>query len=262
MLEVRSVSKRFGGLQAVSGASLDISEGKITSLIGPNGAGKTTLFALISGFIGPDAGSIRFDGEDITGMRPHAVCQRGLVRTFQVVRPFANLSVRENIAVGAHTRLRKRSHALAKAEEVAALVGMKDMLDQSAGALTISGRKRLELARALATEPRLLLLDEVMAGLNATEVKEIVDVVRDILNAGVTILLIEHVMQAVMSLSDTTYVLNNGEMIAHGPPREITRDPQVIEAYLGQGAAKRIAQAEGNAVEDAPENPPEGGSDA
>ena len=244
MLEIKTLSKSFGGLKAVSQASLNVPEGKIVSLIGPNGAGKTTLFALISGFLEPDEGSVVFNGIDITGQRPHSICQQGLVRTFQVVQPFANLSVRENIAVGAHTRIAKRAHALDRAAEVAAMVGMEGMLEQSAGSLTISGRKRLELARALATDPKLLLLDEVMAGLNATEIHEIVDVVRGIRDSGVTIFLIEHVMQAVMSLSDYTYVLNHGAMIADGEPRAVTREPEVIEAYLGHGAAARIAAME------------------
>ena len=244
MLEIRTLSKSFGGLKAVSQASLNVPKGKIVSLIGPNGAGKTTLFALMSGFLTPDEGSVFFNGIDITDQRPHVICQQGLVRTFQVVQPFANLSVRENIAVGAHTRIAKRAHALDKATEVAAMVGMEGMLDKSAGSLTIAGRKRLELARALATEPKLLLLDEVMAGLNATEIHEIVDVVRGIRDRGVTIFLIEHVMQAVMSLSDYTYVLNYGAMIADGEPRAVTREPQVIEAYLGHGAAARIAAME------------------
>ena len=245
MLEVRGVSKTFGGLRAVSDASLAVPEGKIVSLIGPNGAGKTTLFALISGFLVPDSGEIIFAGADIKSMPPHAICQQGLVRTFQVVQPFASLSVRENIAVGAHTRIANRKQALAKATKVAALVGMEAMLDQSAGDLTIAGRKRLELARALATEPKLLLLDEVMAGLNATEIQELVPVVRSIRDSGVTIFLIEHVMQAVMSLSDYTYVLNQGVMIAEGAPKEVTSSPQVIEAYLGRGAAERIAKSGG-----------------
>lgn len=244
MLEVQSISKSFGGLKAVNKATLNVESGQIVSLIGPNGAGKTTLFGLISGFLKPNEGRVLFEGSDITGQRPHYICQLGLVRTFQVVQPFANLNVVENIAVGAHTRLSKRSDALAKATEVAKIVGMSDMLEQSAGDLTIAGRKRLELARALATEPQLLLLDEVMAGLNATEIADLVIVIRQIRDSGVTILLIEHVMQAVMSLSDYTYVLNHGAMIANGRPLEVMSEPHVIEAYLGHGAAKRLAKME------------------
>lgn len=244
MLEVRALGKRFGGLQAVADASLRVGEGQIVSLIGPNGAGKTTLFALISGFLKPDSGTVAFQGREITGLRPHEICRHGVVRTFQVVQPFPNLTVRENIAVGAHTRIRKRRAALEKAGAVAARLGMGGMLDQTAASLTVAGRKRLELARALATDPSLLLLDEVMAGLNATEVSEIVKVVRGIRDSGVTILLIEHVMQAVMSLSDRGYVLNNGCIIAEGTPAEITRAPEVIEAYLGHGASERIAALE------------------
>lgn len=256
MLEVRALSKTFGGLKAVDNVDLRVGEGEIVSLIGPNGAGKTTLFAMISGFLAPDQGSdlaadrgsVLYQGRELVGQRPHAICRWGVVRTFQVVQPFANLSVRENIAVGAHTRIRARGAALERAGAVARQLGMGAMLDQPAGALTVAGRKRLELARALATAPRLLLLDEVMAGLTPTEVAEVVELVRDIRATGVTIFLIEHVMQAVMSLSDRTYVLNQGRLIAEGTPAEIAAAPEVIEAYLGHGAAARLAvQGGGNA---------------
>ncbi len=247
MLEVRAATKRFGGLVAVDDASLSVAEGKIVSLIGPNGAGKTTLFAMISGFLTPDSGSIKFRGEDITGLTPHAICRRGLVRTFQLVQPFANLTVRDNIAVGAHNRLRRRRDALKRAGEVAERLGMSAQLDQPAAALTVASRKRLELARALATGPTLLLLDEVMAGLNATEIEEIAGVIRGIRDSGVTIFLIEHVMQAVMSLSDHTWVLNDGRLIGQGRPGEVAADPQVIEAYLGHGAGSRFALGGGHA---------------
>ena len=241
MLDVTGVTKRFGGLVAVADASLSVREGAIVGLIGPNGAGKTTLFACIAGFQTPDAGTIAFQGAAITGHPPHEICRRGIARTFQIVQPFAGLSVRDNIAVGAHLRHRSRRDALAAADAVAERVDLDRLLDRPAASLTVAGRKRLELARALATEPRLLLLDEVMAGLNPTEIAEIVPVIRAIRASGVTVLLIEHVMQAVMNLSDEIYVLNQGRMIAHGAPAALVRDPLVIEAYLGHGAGARLA---------------------
>jgi branched-chain amino acid transport system ATP-binding protein len=240
MLEVRDLGKRFGGIAAVDGASLDVAQGEIVALIGPNGAGKTTLFAAITGFVPPDTGHVRFLGETITGLPPHVICARGMVRTFQIVQPFGALTVRENIAVGAHLHHPRRKEALARAEQVAAQVGLDKRLDQPAATLTVAGRKRLELARALATEPKLLLLDEVMAGLNPAEISEIVPVVRAIRDSGVTVMLIEHVMQAVVSLSDRAYVLNNGRIIASGTTAEVASDPNVIEAYLGHGAAERV----------------------
>ncbi|MBU8872719.1 ABC transporter ATP-binding protein [Reyranella sp. MMS21-HV4-11] len=238
MLEVREVSKSFGGLKAVDRASLDVARGEIVGLIGPNGAGKTTLFAAIAGFHRPDAGTVSFEGRPITGLAPHRICAAGMVRTFQITQPFAGISVRENIMVGAYLHTADRRLAAREAEAVAALVGMKDQLDQRGADLTVAGRKRLELARALATGPRLLLLDEVMAGLNPTEIVEIVGVIRNIREAGVTILLIEHVMQAVTSLAERVYVLNQGRMIAEGTPAAIADNEEVIEAYLGHGAAK------------------------
>lgn len=238
MLEVREISKSFGGLKAVDRASLDVAPGEIVGLIGPNGAGKTTLFATIAGFHRPDAGTVSFEGKPITGLAPHRVCAAGMVRTFQITQPFAGISVRENIMVGAYFRTADRRLAAREAETVATLVGMNDQLDQRGADLTVAGRKRLELARALATGPRLLLLDEVMAGLNPTEIVEIVGVIKNIRAAGVTILLIEHVMQAVTSLAERVYVLNQGRMIAEGTPAAIADNALVIEAYLGHGAAK------------------------
>ncbi|MBY0324891.1 MAG: ABC transporter ATP-binding protein [Reyranella sp.] len=238
MLEVRELSKSFGGLKAVDQASLDVRQGEIVGLIGPNGAGKTTLFAAIAGFHKPDAGRVAFNGQDITGLAPHRICSAGMVRTFQITQPFAKISVRENIMVGAYLHTADRKVAEHEAEAVAGMVGMAGQLDQKGADLTVAGRKRLELARALATGPRLLLLDEVMAGLNPTEITEIVQVIRDIRDSGITILLIEHVMQAVTSLAERVYVLNQGRMIAEGTPAAIADNPQVVEAYLGHGAAK------------------------
>jgi branched-chain amino acid transport system ATP-binding protein len=239
LLEVVAVRKRFGGLQAVSGASLDVAPGEIVGLIGPNGAGKTTLFHLISGFIAPDDGDVRFDGASTRGLRPHQVCRRGLARTFQIVKPFQGLTILENVRVGALARTPSFSDATRKAREVLALVGLADRAARVAGGLTLSDRKRLELARALATEPRLLLLDEVMAGLTSVETERMIELCRTINAQGIAVLLIEHVMRAVMTLSRRIVVLNQGAVIASGPPGEIARDPRVVEAYLGEAAADR-----------------------
>jgi len=238
MLEVEGLSKTFGGLKAVDAASLQVKAGEIVGLIGPNGAGKTTLFASIAGFHRPDGGRIAFEGHDITGLPPHRICAAGMVRTFQITQPFGKISVRENIMVGAYFRTARRAEAERTAEAIAAQVGMTDQLDQRGNDLTVAGRKRLELARALATGPRLLLLDEVMAGLNPTEIVEIIQVIQAIRASGVTVLLIEHVMQAVTSLAERVYVLNQGRMIAEGTPAAIAENQQVVEAYLGHGAAK------------------------
>ena len=238
MLEVSGISKSFGGLQAVSEASLKVSDGSIVSLIGPNGAGKTTLFAIISGFLKADSGTVNLYGDALGGLKPFQVCQMGMVRTFQITQPFAKLSILENIMIGAYARIQNPEDAAQEAYKVAERVGIRVPLESSAADLNVAGRKRLELARALATQPKILLLDEVMAGLNPTEVEEILKVIREIRNSRITIFLIEHVMQAVMSLSDYTYVLNNGRLIASGTPKQVAADPQVIEAYLGQGASK------------------------
>lgn len=240
MLETRNLTISFGGLRAVDDVTLKVPEGGICSLIGPNGAGKTTFFALISGFLQPDTGSVHFMNGDVTGQKPFRIARAGMVRTFQIVKPFAGQTVRNNIAVGAHLHLGNRAQALEKAETVANAVGLGDRLDQDAADLTVAGRKRLELARALATDPKLLLLDEVMAGLNPSEIRDVIPVIRTIRDQGVTILLIEHVMQAVMELSDHTWVLSQGKLIANGPPREIAANPAVIEAYLGHGMAERL----------------------
>jgi branched-chain amino acid transport system ATP-binding protein len=241
-LEVDRVSKRFGGLLAVSEASFAVAEGSITGLIGPNGAGKTTLFAIVSGFEPPTSGQVRWRGQPITGRPPHRLAEAGIARTFQIVQPFAGLTVRENIAVGAFLRHRRRADALSAAEQVAARVGLSAELDKPAAALTVAGRKRVELAKALATAPRLLLLDEVLAGLNPSEVRDIVPVVRAIRDGGVTVLMIEHVMQAVMNLCESVHVLAQGRIIASGTPAEVVAAPAVIEAYLGHGAAARLAR--------------------
>jgi branched-chain amino acid transport system ATP-binding protein len=240
VLEAEGVVKRFGGLVAVGGAALRVRQGETVALIGPNGAGKTTLFAILAGFERPDEGRVTFEGARIERLTPHAIARRGLVRTFQIVQPFAGLTVRENIAVGAHLHLASRGAALAAAEEVAARVGLADRLDEPAQALTIAGRKRLELARALATRPKLLLLDEVMAGLNPAEMDAILAIVRAIRADGVTILLTEHVMEAVTRLAERVYVLSQGRIIAQGAPEQVIADPAVIEAYLGHGAAERL----------------------
>lgn len=243
MLEVCGLCISFGGLKAVEDVSLLLKQDAIASLIGPNGAGKSTLFALVSGFLKPARGTVRFLGEDITGLPPHEICRRGMVRTFQIVQPFAAQTVRENVAVGAHLHHRSRREALARADAVATRVGLAGQLDKLASSLTIAGRKRLELARALAAEPRLLLLDEVLAGLNPQEINEMLPVIRAIRDSGITVLMIEHVMQAVMNLSEYTWVLNYGSLIAQGTPAEISNNLQVIEAYLGRGTAERLRRA-------------------
>jgi branched-chain amino acid transport system ATP-binding protein len=234
LLAARGLSKRFGGLQAVAGLDLSVAPGEMLGLIGPNGAGKTTVFNLLSGFLAPDGGEIVFAGRSIAGLPPHAICRLGLARTFQIVRPFPRMTVLENVRVGALARFPRASAALTQAREVVARVGLGTRERVAAGALTLADRKRLELARALATGPSLLLLDEVMAGLNPTEIEAIIQLIRSIHDSGVSILLIEHNMRAVMALSHRIVVLSFGERIAEGAPAEIANHPRVVEAYLGE----------------------------
>jgi branched-chain amino acid transport system ATP-binding protein len=243
LLHIDRVFKRFGGLLAVDNASLAVPAGRITALIGPNGAGKTTLFSIISGFLRPSEGRVFYRGSDITGMPPHLLARRGIARTFQIVQPFAGLTVHENIAVGAHLSRRSRADALDAAVEVASTVGLRDLLGRPAASLTIAGRKRLEVARALATNPEVLLLDEVLAGLNPGELATMVPIIRGIAGRGITILMIEHVMQAVMSLAEYVFVLAEGRVIAEGAPPVVVGNARVVEAYLGQGAAARLSAA-------------------
>jgi branched-chain amino acid transport system ATP-binding protein len=235
LLRVVNLSKSFRGLRAVKDASLELSGGRINALIGPNGAGKTTIFNLIAGVYAPDAGEIHFDGRRIDGLRPDQICAAGIGRTFQIVKPFAGLSVLDNVIVGG--LLRERSTAAARALSLTILekLGLGAKAGLPAASLTLPDRKRLEVARALATRPRLLLLDEVMAGLRPTECDQMVAVFREINRAeGLTILLIEHVMRAVMALAAHIGVLHHGEVIARGTPDEVVRNPAVLECYLGE----------------------------
>jgi branched-chain amino acid transport system ATP-binding protein len=236
-LELAHLSKRFSGLRAVEDVSFAVPEGTVVGLIGPNGAGKTTCFNLVAGVYRPDAGEVRLDGKRIDGWRPDQICRAGVGRTFQLVKPFAGLSVMENVIVGALNASAGVREAREKSRRIIEQLGLAAKRDQAASSLTLPERKCLEVARALATGPRILLLDEVMAGLRPTEMDHMVSLFRE-LNAklGLTILLIEHVMRAVMALSSRIVVLNHGEVIAAGTPAEVTRDPAVLECYLGEEA--------------------------
>jgi len=234
VLTVENISKSFRGLKAVSNASFEIPEGTINALIGPNGAGKTTIFNIIAGIFPPDSGSISFGGRPVHGLRPHEICAAGIGRTFQIVKPFAGLTVLENVMVGGFLRESTTEGARAVAMQVLERLQLAPKRDLPASALTLPDRKRLEVARALATRPTLLLLDEVMAGLRPTECDQMVEVFRGLNREGLTILLIEHVMRAVMALARYVGVLHHGEVIARGTPQEIVRNPAVLESYLGE----------------------------
>jgi branched-chain amino acid transport system ATP-binding protein len=232
-LAVRALRKDFGGVLAVEDVGFDVAEGEILGLIGPNGAGKTTLFNLVSGYLRPTRGSVALFGRDVTGLAPFALARLGVSRTFQVVRPFPRLSVLENVMVGSFLRHRRAKDAEARALEVLALLGMEPLADAPASALTLAARKRLEIAKALALSPRLLLLDEVVAGLNPSEVTATIDVIRRIQQGRVTIVIVEHILRVIMGLSDRVVVLDHGRKLAEGTPAQVAANPEVIAAYLG-----------------------------
>lgn len=236
LLEVHNITKRFGGLVAVNDLSLSVNQGEILGMIGPNGAGKTTAFNMISGYYQADEGKVIFDGKDITKLRPDQVCKLGLARTFQVVKPFPHLSVLDNVIVGAYNRTNDKQTARQKAREILEFLGMGNMTGQLAGGLSVAGRKRLEIAKVLATEPKMILLDEAMAGLRPKETDEIIELVRQISQQGVALLLVEHVMKVIMSLADRIVVIHHGEKIAEGEPQAVVQDKAVIDAYLGEEA--------------------------
>jgi branched-chain amino acid transport system permease protein len=234
LLEVSGLSKSFGGLRAVQDVSLSVREGQIFGIIGPNGAGKTTFFNLLNGIIAPDAGRVVFDGQDITGLASNRICARGIGRTFQVMRPFPRLSVLDNVVIGAYVAARSDEEAYALAREALERVGLADDKDLIAGGLTTRQLRLLELARALAGRPRLLLLDETLAGLGADAVEEMLGVIRRLADEGITVVIIEHTMHAMVRLADHFLVLDHGAVLAEGSPEKVTREPAVIEAYLGK----------------------------
>jgi branched-chain amino acid transport system ATP-binding protein len=237
LLNVEDLTKTFGGLHAVEDVSFQIRQGEIIGLIGPNGAGKTTIFNLISGYHPPTRGRIAFNGRDITGRRPYELARLGIGRTFQVVKPFPGLTVLENVLIAAFARHPKRADAEQQAWQILENTGLADRAGVSAASLTLAGRKRLEISKALALEPQLLLLDEVVAGLNPTEADQTIKLILQLRDRGISILIVEHIMRVIMNISDSILVLNFGRQIAMGKPAEVTQNPEVVKAYLGEEAA-------------------------
>ena len=237
LLEVKGIAKRYGGVQAVKDVSFNLARGEILGLLGPNGAGKTTAFNMIAGFVPADSGRIRLDGRDITGKRPWDVCKSGLARTFQLSKPFGGMTTRENLIVGALVKTNDRKYSVERADELLEFLGMRDIADVDADNLTAFERRKVELGRALSTDPALLLMDEVVAGATPQEALLMVQLIKQVRDRGVTILIIEHVMKVIMGLSDRVIVMHLGELIANGAPADVVRQPDVLKAYFGDDYA-------------------------